>query len=210
MYLESSEETNVVDNTIKFTINIKANAINKSNNTASASASLTDTINTTNGIGNFYVSLLADAVDLIYKKLSSINDFENCNADTSVTSFNPLNTLNLVSTEIMKFKFDILNLKVPRQGGQTIDAFIEYQYINYFENFNYEYLRNYVIKVLTDPIDVETYWENLAIYIAQNAIQKFNKIIGIKVNLVVLSNPNGPTPEPGEHGPTYTYGVFNV
>ena len=109
----------------------------------------------------------------------------------------------------MKFKFDIINLKVPRQGGQTIDAFIEYQYINYFDNFNYKYLRDYVIQVLTDPIDIDTYWENLAIYIAQNAIQKFKKIIGIKINLVVLNNPDGDISEPGDHGPTFTYGIFD-
>lgn len=208
MYLESSEKINTNDNSIIFTINANANAISISNNTSSTSASLTATTNTTNGIGNFYVSLLENITNLIYQQFSSLPGFENCNSDTSLTSYYPLNTINLVSTEIMKFKFDIINLKVSRQGGQTIDAFIEYQYINYFENFNYQNLRDYIIQVLTNPIDIDTYWENLAIYIAQNALQKFKKIIGIKINLVVLSNPDGDISEPGDHGPTYTYGIF--
>jgi hypothetical protein len=203
--LESIKETKI-DDTISFSIYLKAEAINRSSVTGSVSANINGTSNTTNGIGNYYVSLLEQGVQLIYSELSTINGFEDCNSDNVINSFNPLNNINLNSTEIMKFKFDILNLHVERQGGQTINVFVEYQYVNYFTNFRYNILRDYIIGVLKSDIDIDTYWENLEIYIAHNALDKFKKIAGIRINLVVLSNP---IDEAGDHGPTFTYGVFD-
>ena len=67
-YLDS-EETTEPDGTIKITINIKSYAMNNSGKETNASASLSGSTNTTNGVGNFYVRLLDDAVKLIYQLL---------------------------------------------------------------------------------------------------------------------------------------------
>jgi hypothetical protein len=206
-YLDS-EETTEPDGTIKITINIKSYAMNNSGKETNASASLSGSTNTTNGVGNFYVRLLDDAVKLIYQLLSTIPGFDNCNSNTVTSITNPLNVIGLVSNDTMKFQFYINNLKVPRQGGQTVNAYISYQYENYFDGFAYEELRNFVIEVLTSTIDINTYWENLAVYIAHKAVKMFKPIVGIKINLIVLDNPNGAYPEYGDHGPIYTYGYY--
>jgi hypothetical protein len=206
-YLDS-QETNEPDGTIKITIKTKAYAMNNSGKETSASASLSGSTNTTNGIGFFYVSLLGDAVNLIYKTLSTKPGFENCNSKTSIYIDNPLNVISLVSIDTMKFQFDILNLKVPRQEGQTVNALIKYQYVKDFDVFDYKNLRSFVIDVLESTVDKNTYWENLCLYIAHKAIKLFPQICGIKIELIILSNPNGQMSEPGNHGPTYTYGYY--
>ena len=205
IYINTKEEESV-DKTITIQIYLNAVAINREGTTAQASASISGTSNTTTGISEFYIQLLNEGVNLIYSDLSMLNGFKRCNINTVTTSFNPLNNNSLESTDIMKFKFDILNLKVDRQEGQTIDVFVEYRYINYYTNFNYKPLRNYIIKVLTSSVDSDSFWENLCIYIAHNALVKFKDILGIKLNFVVKNNPDGANPEPGDHGPTYTYG----
>lgn len=206
-YLDTKEET-LDDGSIRFTIYIKAYALNTFGKESTATASLSGTSNTTNGIGNFYVSLLNDAVNLIYQVLSDIPGFENCNSNTVISIINPINVIGLVSTDLMKFQFDILNLKVARQGDQIINAFIKYQYINYFDGFDYRPLRDFVLNVLESTIDIDTFWENLAVYIAHKSIQLFPQIAGIKIELIVLSNPDGEISEPGDHGPVYTYGNY--
>jgi hypothetical protein len=208
VYLETTTLIDSLTNVIFIDIKLKGNCINLDSKTSSASASINGTANTFVSISNFYVSLLNDGVNLLYSAFSLIEGFSNCNNITSFTTYNAINNINQISTNIMKFKFDILNLKIERQGGQTIDAFIEYQYINYYTSFNYINLRDYVIQVLENDTDINSYWEYICIFIAHNALQKFKDIIGIKINLVVLSNPYGEISEPGDHGPTYTYGLF--
>lgn len=206
-YLDT-QETTEPDGTIQFTINTKAYAMNISGKETSASASLSGSTNTTNGIGIFYVSLLLDAVNLIYQVLSSIPGFENCNSKTSIYIDNPLNVINLVSIDTMKFQFDILNLKVPRQEGQTLDVFIKYQYLKDFDGFDYKNLRSFVINVLESTVDKNTYWEHLCLYMAHKAIKLFPQICGIKIEIIVFSNPDGIISEPGNHGPIYTFGYY--
>jgi hypothetical protein len=208
IYLDSDESINVDNNNIKITIYVKANVMNTSGKETSASASLSGTSNTLNGIGNFYITLLGQAVNLIYQTISNIPGFENCNSNNVISITNPVNVIGLVPTDVMKFQFYITNLKVARQGGQTVNAYISYQYDNYFDGFDYEDLRNFVIEVLTSKIDIDTYWENLTVYIAHKAVKMFKPIVGIKINLIVLDNPDGPYPEYGDHGPIFTYGYY--
>ena len=206
IYIYTKEEESA-DKTITIHIYLNAVAINREGNTSKASANISGTSNTTTDISNFYIKLLNEGVNLIYADLSILKGFNGCNSNTAITSFNPLNNISLESTDVMKFKFDILNLKTDRQEGQTINAFVEYRYINYYSKFNYEYLRNYIIKVLTNSsVDSNAYWEDLCIYIAHNALVKFKDILGITINLVVKNNPDGVNPEYGDHGPIYTYG----
>jgi len=208
IYVKSITHTDLPNKDILIEIKLYGYCINSNSKTSSASCSISGTSNTTNGISNFYVSLLNQGVNLLYSDFSEIEGFSNCNSSTSITSYDDYNNISLVTRNVMKFKFEILNLATNRQGGQTINAYIEYQYVNYYSNFDYENLRNYVIKVLTSTVDENTFWEYLSIYIAHNALQKFKDIIGISVNLVVLNNPDGQTPEYGNHGPTYVYGIY--
>jgi len=208
IYLVSIETNKLKNNTYSIKILLKGVGLNTSSATATTTAGITGTTNTTNGIANFYVSVLNQGVNLIYSNLSQIEDFQNCDSSNTLSIYNPINNINLISTDIMKFYFEILNIKTKRQGGQTVNAYVEYQYVNFYTNFNYESLRTYVKKVIESTVDVDTFWENLVIYIAHNALVKYNEILGIKVRLVVLDNPIGPIIEPGNHGPTYVYGVF--
>jgi len=207
IYIESIEK-NMENNVYFIKIYLKAIAINTLKNTASTSASISGTTNTTNDIANFYVSVLNQCVNLLYSNLSTINEFNNCNSSNTISIFNPINSINLISTDIMKFDFEILNIKTKRQGGQTVNAYVEYQYVNFYTNFNYESLSAYVKMVIESTVDAYTYWEHLVIYIAHYALIEYKEILGIKIKLVVLDNPIGPVIEPGNHGPTYVYGVF--
>lgn len=208
IFIESINQTDLPNNKILIEIFLKGNGINRNSETSSASANITGTSNTTNGISNFYVSLLNEGVNLLYSNFSSIEGFSNCDNTTSFTNYGILNNINQSSTSTMNFKFDILDLKVHRQEGQTVNAFIEYQYVNFYTNFNYKPLRQYIIGVLESDLDIDAYWEYIEIYIAHTALQKFKDIIGIKIQFVVNDNPTGPNPEPGNHGPIYTYGIF--
>ena len=208
LYIKTIEEV-LDDKTILIKIYLKAIALNKSEHNVVSTANVSGTTNTVVGIDTFYINLLNSGIDLIYKNLASINGFEGCNSNNSITNYNPYNNINLVTSNLMKFKFDILNQKVDRQGGQTVDAYIEYQYNCYYKGPNYENIRNYIIKVLTSTINPDTYWENLCIYIAHNVLSVYKDLSGIKINLVVKNNPDGTIPEPGDHGPTYVFGIFN-
>ena len=208
IFIESINQTNLPNNEISIEIFLKGNAINRNSETSTASANISGTSNTTNGISNFYVLLLNKCIDLLYSNFSSIKGFANCDNTTSFTNYNILNNINQSSTSTMNFKFDILDLKINRQEEQTVNAFIEYQYINYYTNFNYKPLRQYIIDVLESDLDINAYWEYIEIYIAHNALQKFKDIIGIKIQFVVNDNPTGTNPEPGNHGPIYTYGLI--
>ena len=110
----------------------------------------------------------------------------------------------------MYFTFDIIDLVVNRQGQQTLNVFVSYQYDFFYKNFSYEDLREYVISILESTIDDFTKWEYLAIFIAQTAYMKYEAILGIKIQIIVKSNPDGYYPEPGDHGPTYIYGKFTA
>lgn len=147
-------------------------------------------------------------VNLIYSNLATINEFNNCDNSNTLSIFNPVNNINLISTDIMKFYFEILRIKTKRQGGQTINAFVEYQYVNFYTNFNYQLFSEYVKEVIESTIDPNAYWENIVIYLAHYALDKYKEILGIKIQLVVLDNPIGPIIEKGDHGPVYVYGVF--
>ena len=208
IYIETIERE-ISKNTHEITINYKGIGLNLNEETASTTTTITGTTNTLTGIGLFYTNLLDAGIELLYEQFSYIEGFRNCKSDNVLKIFNPLNNISLVSTNNMKFKFDILNINSDRQGGQTIDAIIEYQYVEYWDGINYINLRDYIIKVLTSNIDLETYWENLCIYIAHTSLQLFPKISGIKIDLTVKSNPDGVDPEPGDHGPTYIYGIFD-
>jgi len=208
LYIDTIEEV-LVDKTILIKIFLKAIALNQSEQNVITTANVSGTANTVVGIDTFYINLLNSGIDLIFKDLSSIKGFEGSNLNNSIVNYNPYNNINLVTSNLMKFKFDILNQKVDRQGGQTIDAYIEYQYNCYYKGPNYENIRNYIIKVLNSTINPDTYWENLCIYIAHNVLSVYKDLSGIKINLIVKNNPDGTIPEPGEHGPTYVYGIFN-
>ena len=110
----------------------------------------------------------------------------------------------------MYFTFDITDLVVNRQGQQTLDVIVCYQYDFFYQNFDYEDLREYIISILESAIDDFTKWEYLAIFIAQTAYMKYEAILGIKIQIIVKDNPNGYLPEPGDHGPTYIYGNFTA
>lgn len=208
IYLVSIEKNKLKKNKYSIKIYLKGVGINTSSKTASTSASISGTTNTTNDIAKFYVSVLNEGVNLIYSNLSTINEFNNCNNSNTISIFNPVNNIDLISTDIMKFDFEILNIKTKRQGGQTVNAYVEYQYVNFYTNFNYDSLRAYIKKVIESTVDPYAYWENLVIYLAHYALNKYKEILGIKIKLVVLDNPIGPFIELGNHGPTYVYGVF--
>lgn len=210
IFIESINQTDLPNNEILIEIFLKGNVINRNSETSSASANITGTSNTTNGISNFYVSFLNEGVNLLYSNFSSIEGFSNCDNTTSFTNYSILNNINQLSTSTMNFKFDILDLKVNRNYGQTLNIFVEYQYINYYTNFSYIPLRQYIIDVFESDIDNNSYWEYICIYIAHTALQKFKEISGIKLYVIIKDNPNPNVEiyEPGNHGPIYTYGIF--
>ena len=208
IFIESINQTNLPNNEIFFEIFLKGNVINRNSETSSASANISGTSNTTTGISNFYVSLLNEGVDLLYSNFSSIEGFANCNHTTSFTNYDILNNINQFSINTMNFKFDILDLKVNRQEGQTVNIFLEYQYINYYTNTDYIPIRQYIIDIFESDVDNNTKWEYICIYIAHNILQNYNEILGIKIQVIVKDNPNGEISEPGNHGPIYTYGII--
>ena len=208
IFIESINQTDLSNNKILFEIFLKGNVINRNSETSSASANISGTSNTTNDISNFYVSLLNEGVDLLYSNFSSIEGFANCDHITSFTNYDILNNINQLSINTTNFKFDILDLKVDRQEGQTLNIFVEYQYVNYYTNTDYTRIRQYIIDIFENNVDIDSYWEYICIYIAHTILQNYNEIIGIKIQVVVKDNPNGKSSEPGNHGPIYSYGII--
>jgi hypothetical protein len=196
------------NNTYFIKIALDGIGLNRDNQTATANVTYTGTTNTTNGIASQYVTFFNNAVELLLYDFSYIVGFNNCSLNVSTIEFNSLNRTSLESKNVMNFSFDILDLVVNRQGQQTLNVFVNYQYNIFYENFDYEPLREYIISILESTIDDLTKWEYLVIFIAQTAYMKYKAISGIKIQIVVESNPNGYYPEPGDHGPTYVYGEF--
>jgi len=190
-------------------ISLDGVGINLNNNTATCSVTYTGSTNNTDGIANTYVDFFNEAVKLLLSTFSKNPYFKNCSLTTTTREFNAINKIGLVTTDIMYFSFDILNLKVNRQESQIIDVFVSYLYIDFYNIFDYKQLRQEILDILLNVIDANTKWEYLALFIAQTSYHKYNKFIsGIKIQIVVKDNPNGNISEPGNHGATYNYGKF--
>jgi hypothetical protein len=208
IYIENVVYQKVNNTQYYFEITLQGEGINRNFKTASTSASLTGTTNTTNGISNTYVGFLTQVINLLYHNFSLLPGFQGCSAETSLTSFNAINNVGLTDTNVLKFSFDILNLAVQRQRGQTLDVFVTYRYKNTYQLFDYKVLRQYIIDVLTSTVDENSYWEYLSAFLAQTAYHQYPELEGITIQILAKSNPSGDIPEPGDHGPIYTYGVM--